>query len=181
MSNVDSQSTTEDCPFKCGVCYTEFAKITDLLDHLKIHMLTKKSGEKHFEPLETNEKKTEVPFVKEKHCKSCDKSFKKNIYLKRHIAQVHDKIKNTKCFQCNKTFFHHQDLKIHTMAVHDKIKNFKCKSCEKTFSQKGNMKTHYETRHLGIRNFKCNLCTETFTQNQYLQNHFKRLHSKITT
>ena len=180
MSTIDipdSQSAT-DCPFKCGVCYTDFSVITDLLDHLKMHMKTKLDDKSDNIP-KYCEQVVNVQPATEKQSNSCENNFESSEHLKKQKVQIHDKVKSTQCLQCKKKFRDNQNVKIHVSAVHKKIKNFKCKSCEKTFSQKGNMKTHYETKHLGIRNFKCNLCDETFTQNQYLQNHCRRFHSEI--
>ena len=49
-------------------------------------------------------------------CDSCDKSFRKNKELERHLHTVHDGYKAHKCDYCDKSFLDAETLKKHTSS-----------------------------------------------------------------
>ena len=46
-------------------------------------------------------------------CKICDKEFKSNKGLKKHIDSVHNRQKEDNCDSCGKAFYQARDLKRH--------------------------------------------------------------------
>ena len=67
-------------------------------------------------------------------CEICDKEFKKNNGLKRHVKVVHNFVKEHQCNICQKVFMLQTQLNSHVKIVHENKKYHKCKSCEKSFS-----------------------------------------------
>ena len=53
----------------------------------------------------------------------CDKTFTRKSDLRRHILNVHERIKPFICKLCQKSFFQITDLKAHAMAIHDAENN----------------------------------------------------------
>ena len=102
--------------FQCDKCFESFTRKTLLQTHVK---------SKH----EIHE-----PSI----CNYCNKSFKIQEYLDKHISNVHKNnvIKNHKCDACNQTFKKNQSLKMHIQFVHEKKLPFQCTECEKKFSKK---------------------------------------------
>ena len=80
-------------------------------------------------------------------CSVCSKQFSKNWILKRHISEVHYKLKEYECSDCDATFSQKQALDKHIKTVHQGAKNFKCIYCDKWYSQPGNLKYHIESFH----------------------------------
>lgn len=97
-------------------------------------------------PEEPKRQKSEKEFI----CSvdSCQKTFKDNSKLKRHML-VHTGIKPFRCLICNKTFSLDFNLKTH-IRIHTGEKPYACKhpGCNKSFSQSNNLTLH-EKSHEG--------------------------------
>ena len=70
-------------------------------------------------------------------CDLCPRSFKQSGDLKKHVKEIHQKIKDNFCDHCEMAFCRPYQLKKHVQEVHEKIKNHKCETCGKCFSQSG--------------------------------------------
>ena len=81
-------------------------------------------------------------------CESCGKSFSVISSLKKHIRQVHHRMKNHKCKNCDKSFQDLGQLNRHYNCVHEGQKSNKCEYCGKYFGQKSNLRTHIKRRHI---------------------------------
>ena len=60
---------------------------------------------------------------------TCDKEFKNNYGLKRHLKIGHQGLKTHKCNFCESFFSTSDQLKAHIQRVHEENKNYKCLSC----------------------------------------------------
>ena len=89
--------------------------------------------------------------------------------FKRHINNVHERLKNHKCDLCDKNFGYSQTLKRHIESVYERMKKHKCKLCEKAFSQVADLKRHINSVHERLRNHKCNQCGRVFNQEWILR------------
>ena len=68
-------------------------------------------------------------------CKQCGKKFQEKFNLKRHVDDVHKKLKRFKCGQCKEEFSRFHSLQRHKFMV-DHLLPFKCPSCKEVKSFK---------------------------------------------
>ena len=79
-------------------------------------------------------------------CDQCDKKFRVQDTLARHINSVHLGVRYP-CKLCHKTFTQPQHLKSHIKSVHEKIKRFFCTGCDYKFYYKAGLQNHIKKRH----------------------------------
>jgi len=115
-------------------------------------------------------------------CDRCEYSCNNSGNFKRHIKQVHDKIKDFVCDRddCKMAFSTKCDLQRHIKQVHDKIKDFVCDrdDCKMAFSTNRDLKRHIKQVHDKIKDFVCNIdgCEKSFTTNGNLKDHLANIH-----
>ena len=109
-------------------------------------------------------------------CDICNYEFMGECNLKRHIKQVHDKIKNFQCVQCDYKCSEKSDLTKHIKRIHDKIKDFKCVMCDSKFSHGSHLKIHIKAIHDKIKDIKCLKCEFVCCSNGDLKRHVKSIH-----
>ena len=97
-------------------------------------------------------------------CNECDKSFRDNFDLKRHVDGVHLKLKPFKCNQCNRAFCDKWGLKYHVNGVHLNLK------------PKNDLSIHMNDSYSKSNHFKCNNCKIYFIKEKYLEQHISELH-----
>ena len=146
----------------CPLCFKKIAQRRDRDRHVKgVH-----------------EKKQSVKFK----CLSCDKAFMSRTSLDYHTETVHGENSSVKCKICEKEFRHEQVLKRHLKSVHkdlDKVslkEDIKCEKCGKSFTRKDNLIVHERIVHKTFNiafgalqkmlkykgGFKCKLCGDQF-------------------
>ena len=79
--------------------------------------------------------------------------------------------KKFECKDCNRNFTTNSNLKKHIATIHQKVRNFKCDICNKTFTNRTNLKVHKSINHIKSRDFICNICNADFTLKTYLKRH----------
>lgn len=111
-------------------------------------------------------------------CKTCEKIFKKNNKLQRHIKEIHENMKEFPCFLCRKTFKRASHLKRHAIIHADNPKPFRCnyENCMMCFSDKYHLQRHKKQKHMNVK-FICPLCKMDFEKKIYLIKHNHRIHN----
>lgn len=93
----------------------------------------------------------------------------KNTKFKTHLA----------CKLCDKSFRFNFELKRHVAIFHQKQRPHKCKYCSKKFARKGRLKNPTDSTHFGIRH-KCHLCSALLASKEYLNRHIRNAHNRVT-
>ena len=80
-------------------------------------------------------------FTKRFSCTVCPKAFARREYLKIHVKNVHEKVKDHICQICATSFGESSSLDRHVKSVHESRKCFKCTACPKVFFYKNSLKS----------------------------------------
>jgi phage host-nuclease inhibitor protein Gam len=78
-------------------------------------------------------------------CQQCEYVSKRLADLKRHVKDVHDKIRDLKCHICDYKSSQSSNLKQHIKTVHSKIKDLECHICDYKTADSSNLRTHIKT------------------------------------
>lgn len=105
-------------------------------------------------------------------CSDCDKVFRQNVHLRKHIMAKHTKQKPHKCTYCRYTTVEKSHLTVH-IRTHTGEKPFRCRICNYSTAQNCTLKSHYLRKHPGS-NVQCNLCGIDF-----ITNHERDKHEKV--
>jgi len=107
-------------------------------------------------------------------CNQCERSFRHQPNLSRHIWAAH---KNRKfgCLLCDYQSNYKGDLKQHIEAVHEKVK-YRCHLCCSEFSEKGTLNQHIATVHQKLKLHHCSVCDKKFGQKGTADRHYKLVH-----
>ena len=89
----------------------------------------------------------------------CGMTFASIFVMRRHVLEVHEKIRSHQCNLCSASFTNIGNLKRHIKSKHDKTKEI-CIICKKFFKSES-MKRHIQSVHEGIKK-ECGLCNMTF-------------------
>ncbi|KAG5668144.1 hypothetical protein PVAND_016096 [Polypedilum vanderplanki] len=111
-------------------------------------------------------------------CPECGVIYANKQSLKKHIANVHIKLKKFQCDNCNYSTTTKHSLKSH-MKVHiDKAERrvHNCDKCSFVSVCQQSLKRHLEYEHSGI-SYEC-ICGKKFNQKGTLQTHIKCVHDK---
>lgn len=176
---VEDKLISENKNLVCAICKSQFAKVTQLKRHMKLH------NDNNFWPFECNycgkvflettdfQSHLNVHIKKPYTCRTCFKGFSQNSNLKDHM-RIHTGEKPYLCSICGKGFNQLGNLRQHTNR-HSEIKAHLCSTCGTGFSSKGELLAH-NRRHTGSRPFVCPVCSRAFTTSSSLTKH-KRIHS----
>jgi len=164
----------------CHVCSKSLSTSQQLKSHLQIHGDAEfkcKHCDKLFK-VEKNLKKHIIMHHREKKfiCEWCGKSFSLKCHHDQHVVIKHTKNKNFKCPNCGYQGATKYYLQKH-MESHEEAK-LCCSHCGKTFRQPGALKFHTMT-HTGERPYACPDCTYRCIQPYDLRKHFKTKHNKV--
>ena len=190
--------------FNCNQCDKTFDKRRKLkyhnnyvhlkkFTHIKVKkVVTCKICNKNFDSKYLKAHQTSVHLgIKSVSCDECGKSFSNKSDLKRHLKNVHLKIKRiTKgesiknCDKCDMSFHTIEKLKTHLKNIHDVVKLSECKECKKSFTTNGRLQSHITQTHKGGSHVRqtekvtCDLCQKVFASH-YLKYHKDMVHFKV--
>lgn len=114
-------------------------------------------------------------------CPYCCKTFKQSSNQKKHIRQVHFKLKPYGCevSGCGKNFSQKSVLRTHFKTVHMGERPFSCPRCIRKFSDKSNMRKHVRNLHLKEKRYECTQCSNKFGEKRSLHDHVNCVHLKL--
>lgn len=166
--------------YTCRLCFEEHAVRADILRHAWIAHYREDPG--NFDendwcatvPATALQKRASCsPRVQGQHRNSrspkkcvwigCGKSFGTITDLRRHVREVHNKIRSHVCLQCGLSFLQKAHLSTHVMAIHeatDERDMFRCDVTGCTYKnvKKGAVDSHKKTTHLGLAATICPTC-----------------------
>ncbi len=114
------------------------------------------------------------------YCEKCDRYFKDNGKLTRHIKSVHENI-TYKCNQCDKSFKRPENLKSHIRGIHERADDMTCTLCDKSFGLRKHLVAHVREVHENVRNYKCKICGMAVKQAVSLRKHMRLKHGTLKT
>ncbi|CAH1122806.1 unnamed protein product [Ceutorhynchus assimilis] len=159
---------------------------------------------KRFGRVKQSNKKASGDAVIVSECQICQKQFRHQTSLNRHLAHAHhsgkiayscrvcgkrSRTRNTLaqhkktdssessyvCDVCHKKFNRKAGLLSHK-KIHTGIKSYHCVLCPKAFFQKGNWNRHLKT-HLEKKKLKCDMCHKVFSREDSLARHKLKSHN----
>ena len=119
-------------------------------------------------------------------CTLCNRKFKFNSELKKHVKRIHSMIKDFNCDDCGKRFCSNPDLTQHKQT-HSEEK-FPCHICGMRLARKANLIGHIKRAHTktaktapkavesGTELTPCDVCGKVFNHRRNYRLHFKRRH-----
>lgn len=121
-------------------------------------------------------------------CNICNKKYKQEMNLTKHLKSVHnigeeiDENKDNKCYICNndKCYSSKNKLKRHIDTIHNKKQEVMCDMCEKKFASKDSLNSHIKLVHEKSQVVNCLTCNKVFSCNASLEAHIKTVHNKST-
>ena len=118
-------------------------------------------------------------------CELCNKKYKNNANLLKHLEKEHSKIvikdDSTECTICNKTYSTKNKLKRHIDTIHKKIGIVECELCNVKLCSADSLATHIKNVHEKINIVECPECNKEFSCNGSLTMHIKQVHEKSLT
>ena len=98
--------------------------------------------------------------------------------LNSHYDFVHGE-KNAKCDFCEKYFKTEENLSKHIIAIHEKCQDFKCHLCGKGFAFQLYLDTHIKNTH-GEKKYSCDFCGKSCARAGDLKKHIKCVQFTLT-
>ena len=116
----------------------------------------------------------EVTHVKDKNvqCATCNKKFRTEFHLSKHVANIHQSREMYTCDRCGEMYRYKRSLCTHYMTVHTNQRNFMCEQCPNTFASDVALRAHLLT-HKDVRNEVCEKCSKSFHTKYRLERHLR--------
>lgn len=111
-------------------------------------------------------------------CEQCQRSFKKQNKLFRHVNETHLNMKDFSCTICEKCFKRKSHLKRHMIIHSSEPKPFRClfNDCLMRFSDKYHLERHIKVKHKNIK-LECIECSLFFEKKLFLLKHNFQSHN----
>ncbi|KAM9328406.1 uncharacterized protein KZ484_019759 [Pholidichthys leucotaenia] len=170
-----SHSQESQLPQICSICSQSFQSFSELLEHRKSHVSTKryicqKCGES-FDTLLARSQHRQLHQVKHQFkCPHCEKTYTRRSDVKRHLS-IHTGERPHQCNQCSKRFSLRFMLIKH-LRVHTGERPFQCSHCPKKFTLVSVLARH-ERMHTGEKPFLCSQCGKGFLSQGELSKHHR--------
>ncbi|XP_022073425.1 zinc finger protein 665-like isoform X1 [Acanthochromis polyacanthus] len=145
-----AHSEESHLPQICSICSRSFPSPSELLEHRKSHVTTKR-------------------YI----CQKCGEGFDSLLARSQH-RQMHQVKRQFKCPHCEKTYTRRSDVKRH-LSTHTGERPYQCNQCSKQFSLRFMLIKHLRV-HTGERPFQCSHCPKRFTLVSVLARH-ERMHT----
>lgn len=122
---------------------------------------------------------THFPEMKRFTCDTCQRSFNRLSYLKKHQLTVHEGVPSHVCKICAQPFQTAAELSKHISATHRNAENnpYTCDQCDGIFITPVILTSHKRAVHQGIRLYACELCDKSFKTLQNLKYHISGTHT----
>ncbi|XP_044743442.1 zinc finger protein OZF-like [Chrysoperla carnea] len=142
----------ERVPFSCDECPKKFVREITLKEHImKIH------------------RNQEIPL--KQLCTICGRGLRGKSELRRHMRS-HTGEKPFPCDMCDKRYRENKALRRHVLSAHMNERPFECTVCSKAFHTKAILQAHMRT-HTGERPYSCLVCNKAFGSKSWLKEHIK--------
>jgi hypothetical protein len=110
-------------------------------------------------------------------CSQCSYTNFRADTLVRHV-RTHTGVKTHKCPQCDYAAISSSYVKRHISDVHLKLRGHKCPQCDYCSTRKANLEEHYKTQH-DTGHEKCIYCGYTSLAQVDMMSHLRVVHNKI--
>lgn len=182
--------------YTCPTCFHQFASMTNLQRHLRIH-----AGNvgKEMKCPECDYKASTITHIKRhmahKHleralpCPHCSFMGATNAELKIHMARKHLELtgknplflpkylrKDYQCSICKEQYNDFKEYQGHMYEHTSSSNRFQCTECPYNCKNYSKLKRHM-LYHTGARNFSCELCGNKFFQMEHLKRHMQSIHN----
>ena len=181
----ESESKTDRT---CEFCQKVYKKNKYLLIHLRaVHFESKFTCERDNCGREFSFKRSLIRHIAVIHddikdfpCLNCFKCFRSKYDLQQHFKGNHALDKSDRtCTDCGKVFKKPRYLEIHRECVHQGVKMYECPICKRAFSFKRSMQRHIKSIHEDIRDYNCGKCDKAFRSRYDLNEHFNNIHADV--
>ena len=124
-----------------------------------------------------------IEMSKKHFCTPCNKEFKDQSKLKRHLEDsgIHNPSAKHECETCHSFFMSKDGLRQHVRVIHEKkkIRRRDCPLCEKSYCDGKGLKNHLASVHdQGEKSHKCEFCGLAFMFLTQMNRHVRFTHKK---
>ncbi|CAH0731666.1 unnamed protein product, partial [Brenthis ino] len=171
--------------YECDICKQRMATMDKLMSHQRYHRIRYKCIECdliRISRLTIKDHYTahHLQDTFQYKCSHCNKTFKRQVSLRKHIADVHRSKKRPQCNYCQRTYANKEILKTHMISKHSSevtsgeipSKKYVCSECGDAFKAPSQLKNHM-IKHSVNRNYYCVECNRSFKSNNTLKQHLK--------
>lgn len=182
--NLDQETNVNynDASYNCKYCTKQFKYLSQLQQHLKVHVNRKYICEvcgASFTRKTYLDDHMEGHSNERKHiCKFCGKAFRRRTVLRAH-KRVHTHPNYYVCELCGKGFTNISTLKTHKLLIHIKERKFTCLICNLKFPLKSTLNKHvfrHQKRENGEKDFGCDKCQMKYKDKCSLKRHIETKH-----
>ncbi|GIY41016.1 hypothetical protein CDAR_168671 [Caerostris darwini] len=151
---------SDERAFVCDTCGKGFKQISQLRNHVVIHLDRKNLPEKRW--------------YSEQECDICGRKFSDTKCLRKHQQAVHSKLKPYVCSYCGHLSARKAMLELH-MRQHTGEKPFMCEHCDYRTGDHNSLRRH-RMRHTGDKPYKCPHCPYACIQAISYKTHLRNKH-----